>query len=107
MPACRPDRIDSSPRYATRLLAALGLWLSEAKTQIVQMREGFDFLGFHIRRSSRQDLAGVPNHALLVEFSLLWSRMCDFYRIPTKLRPRSTEVTTCAASPVGWTSPGI
>ena len=31
------------------VLAPLGLRLSEAKTQIVHMSEGFDFLGFHIQ----------------------------------------------------------
>ena len=31
------------------LLASIGLRLSAAKTQIVQLSEGFDFLGFHIR----------------------------------------------------------
>jgi RNA-directed DNA polymerase len=31
------------------VLAPLGLRLSEAKTQIVHMSDGFDFLGFHIR----------------------------------------------------------
>ena len=32
-----------------RVLSPVGLNLSEAKTQIVHMSEGFDFLGFHIR----------------------------------------------------------
>ena len=32
-----------------RVLAPIGLNLSEAKTQVVHMSEGFDFLGFHIR----------------------------------------------------------
>ncbi|GGP90582.1 group II intron reverse transcriptase/maturase [Streptomyces melanogenes] len=31
------------------VLARLGLRLSQAKTRVVHMREGFDFLGFHIR----------------------------------------------------------
>ncbi|GAB3767385.1 group II intron reverse transcriptase/maturase [Microlunatus parietis] len=32
-----------------QVLAPIGLTLSEAKTQIVHMSEGFDFLGFHIQ----------------------------------------------------------
>ena len=36
------------------VLAPLGLRLSEAKTQIVHMSEGFDFLGFHIRWRRKQ-----------------------------------------------------
>jgi RNA-directed DNA polymerase len=35
----------------THWLKARGLTLSEEKTQIVHLCEGFDFLGFHIRRS--------------------------------------------------------
>jgi RNA-directed DNA polymerase len=31
------------------VLAPLGLRLSEAKTRVVDMRDGFDFLGFHIK----------------------------------------------------------
>lgn len=31
------------------VLAPLGLRLSQAKTQVVHLREGFDFVGFHIR----------------------------------------------------------
>ncbi len=31
------------------MLAPIGLRLSVAKTQIVHMSDGFDFLGFHIR----------------------------------------------------------
>jgi RNA-directed DNA polymerase len=33
----------------TEVLAPMGLWLSQAKTQIVHMSDGFDFLGFHIQ----------------------------------------------------------
>src|SRR6266700_271792 len=33
----------------TRVLAPIGLRLSPAKTRIVHMSEGFDFLGFHIQ----------------------------------------------------------
>ena len=38
----------------TDVLAPLGLQLSAAKTQIVHMSEGFDFLGFHIRWRRKQ-----------------------------------------------------
>jgi RNA-directed DNA polymerase len=37
-----------------RVLAPLGLRLSAAKSQIVHMREGFDFLGFHIQRKRKR-----------------------------------------------------
>jgi RNA-directed DNA polymerase len=33
----------------TTVLAPLGLRLSPDKTRVVDMREGFDFLGFHIK----------------------------------------------------------
>ena len=34
----------------TAILAPLGLRLSPEKTRVVDIEEGFDFLGFHIRR---------------------------------------------------------
>jgi RNA-directed DNA polymerase len=33
----------------TAVLAPLGLRLSHDKTRVVEMRNGFDFLGFHIK----------------------------------------------------------
>jgi RNA-directed DNA polymerase len=36
------------------VLAPMGLQLSQAKTQVVHMSEGFDFLGFHIRWRRKQ-----------------------------------------------------
>jgi RNA-directed DNA polymerase len=38
----------------SRVLATLGLRLSQAKTQIVHMADGFDFLGFHIQWRRKQ-----------------------------------------------------
>ena len=39
------------------MLQPIGLVLSPAKTQIVHMSVGFDFLGFHIRWGRPQQLA--------------------------------------------------
>jgi RNA-directed DNA polymerase len=44
-----PGHVETLREEITHVLAAVGLRLSEAKTQIVHMSEGFDFLGFHIR----------------------------------------------------------
>jgi RNA-directed DNA polymerase len=48
------------------VLAAMGLRLSEAKTRIVHLDEGFDFLGFRIQRhrkrgSTRRHLYTYPS----------------------------------------------
>jgi group II intron reverse transcriptase/maturase len=38
---------------ATRILAALGVVVNEAKTRIVHLSQGFEFLGYKIKRGSR------------------------------------------------------
>jgi RNA-directed DNA polymerase len=43
------------------VLAPMGLRLSEAKTRVVHIDEGFDFLGFHIQRKRKQ---GTQRQAL-------------------------------------------
>jgi RNA-directed DNA polymerase len=43
------DDLDALRERITGVLAPLGLRLSPAKTRVVHMREGFDFLGFHIQ----------------------------------------------------------
>jgi RNA-directed DNA polymerase len=40
--------VEAVREEAARVLAPMGLRLSEAKTQVVHMRDGFDFLGFRI-----------------------------------------------------------
>lgn len=41
--------VEALREQITHVLQSIGLVLSPAKTQIVHMSEGFDFLGFHIR----------------------------------------------------------
>jgi RNA-directed DNA polymerase len=43
------DHADALREDVARILAPLGLRLSPAKTQVVHMSDGFDFLGFHIQ----------------------------------------------------------
>jgi RNA-directed DNA polymerase len=43
------EHLEDKREEITAVLAPMGLRLSEAKTRIVHMRDGFDFLGFHIR----------------------------------------------------------
>ena len=43
------DHVEGLREQIAHVLAPMGLRLSEAKTQIVHMSEGFDFLGFHIQ----------------------------------------------------------
>ncbi|HET6754201.1 MAG TPA: hypothetical protein VFH23_09660, partial [Jiangellaceae bacterium] len=51
-----------------RVLAPLGLRLSAAKTQVVHMSDGFDFLGFHIRwkRKRGTNKSDVPHFSATV-----------------------------------------
>lgn len=48
------DDLHALRERVTRVLAPMGLVLSEAKTQIVHMSEGFEFLGFHIQWSRKR-----------------------------------------------------
>ena len=41
--------VDTLREEITAVLATIGLAFSEAKTRVVQMADGFDFLGFHIQ----------------------------------------------------------
>ena len=45
----------------TALLAPMGLRLSEEKTVITHIDEGFDFLGFHIQRKPSREPTGAPS----------------------------------------------
>ena len=44
-----PGHVEEVRDEITAVLAPLGLRLSQDKTRVVDMREGFDFLGFHIK----------------------------------------------------------
>jgi RNA-directed DNA polymerase len=44
-----PDHVQELREQITAVLAPLGLRLSPDKTRVVDMRAGFDFLGFHIK----------------------------------------------------------
>ena len=43
------------------VLAPMGLRLSPEKTRVVHIDEGFDFLGFHIRRMHKRELASLDH----------------------------------------------
>jgi RNA-directed DNA polymerase len=46
--------VETLREHVAAVLAPLGLRLSAAKTQIVHMSDGFDFLGFHIRGAASE-----------------------------------------------------
>lgn len=50
---CRQD-VEDLRGEVTEVLAPLGLRLSEAKTKVVHIADGFDFLGFHIQWRRKQ-----------------------------------------------------
>ena len=52
----------------TAFLASRGLELSAAKTRIVHIDDGFDFLGFNIRRFSNGKLLVRPQKEKLRDF---------------------------------------
>jgi RNA-directed DNA polymerase len=62
------------------VLATMGLTFSEAKTRIVNMSEGFDFLGFHIHRRRKRGtkvytfIADRPIRSLKAKIRALASR---------------------------------
>jgi RNA-directed DNA polymerase len=87
------------------VLAAMGLRLSEAKTRIVHLDEGFDFLGFRIQRhpkrgSTRRHLSTYPSKAALAAIKT---------KVPTATREGRNEplpVLLGRLNPVlrGWTN---
>jgi RNA-directed DNA polymerase len=48
------EHADALHEEVAHVLAPLGLRLAEAKTRVVDLDEGFDFLGFHIQRKRRR-----------------------------------------------------
>jgi RNA-directed DNA polymerase len=48
------EHAEALRQEVTALLAPMGLQLSEAKTRICHIDEGFDFLGFHIQRKRKR-----------------------------------------------------
>ncbi len=57
--------VEALREQVARVLDPLGLRLSPAKTRIVHMSDGFDFLGFHIqwrRKSRHEELVRVYLH---------------------------------------------
>ena len=58
----------------TAFLASRGLELSAAKTRIVHIDDGFDFLGFNIRRFSNGKLLVRPQKEKLRDSGLRKSR---------------------------------
>lgn len=62
---------DQAEQVKTRLagwLAPRGLALNEDKTRIVHLTEGFDFLGFHVRRYANGKLIIKPSAAAVQRF---------------------------------------
>lgn len=58
------DQAEALKADTANFLASQGLRLSEAKTQITHVDDGFDFLGFRIQRRPREGKTGIrrPRH---------------------------------------------
>ena len=59
------EHAEQALTWARTQLASLGLQLHPEKTQIVEDREGFDFLGFHHRRVALRRQGGRPSWGVL------------------------------------------
>jgi RNA-directed DNA polymerase len=70
---------------AEQVLATIGLRLSEAKTKVVNLDEGFDFLGFHIQRRQKR---GTTKRVVYTQPSK---------RAITKVKRRVREITRRAS----------
>ena len=51
------DDVEGLREQIAGVLAPMGVNLSQEKTRIVHMGEGFDFLGFHIQRRRKQGIS--------------------------------------------------
>lgn len=89
------------PRVA-EFLHERGLALSEAKTRIVHMKEGFNFLGFHIRKFGNRDekLLSVPQK----EKVLKHTRAIRSYLDAHKQTPAVQVIKTLNPLIRGWTN---
>ncbi len=56
----------------TEFLASRGLSLSEAKTRIVHINDGFNFLGFTVRRVSKRTFSALDNHVWRIVYK--WAK---------------------------------
>jgi RNA-directed DNA polymerase len=81
-------------------LAPRGLAFNEAKTRIVHLREGFDFLGFSLRRYSSGKLLIKPSATAIKRFR---KRLAGEFRA---LRGTNAEAVLAAIVPItrGWSA---
>ena len=82
----------------TEFLASRGLSLSEAKTRIVHINDGFNFLGFTVRRFPNGKLLTPPQKEKVIEHQ---RRLSAFLRAHRQLP--TTEVIRALAPVIrGW-----
>ena len=87
------------------MLAPLGLRLSEEKSRVCHLDEGFDFLGFRIQRRRKK---GTSEHDVYTYPSkkALPSIMAKV-RALTKKSTSSRTSLTCSASSTRWCGDGV
>jgi hypothetical protein len=97
-----------SQEQAQRVKAELAVWLAgrglafnEAKTRIVEVREGFDFLGFSIRRYRNGKLLIKPSDAAIKRIR---QRLRAEFR---RLRGCNVAVAPATIVPIVRGSPGV
>lgn len=85
------------------VLAPLGLRLSESKTRVVHLDEGFDFLGFHIQRRTRKG-TGKKTVYTYPSKKALFSVMAKVRTLTSRSRHATLEALLRQLNPVlrGW-----
>jgi RNA-directed DNA polymerase len=85
------------------VLAPLGLRLSESKTRVVHLDEGFDFLGFHIQRRTRRGTTRKAVYTYPSKKALL-SIMAKVRALTSRSRHLTLEALLRQLNPVlrGW-----
>jgi len=76
-----------------------GVWLSEEKTKITHINQGFDFLGFNLRKYNGKLLI-KPSKASIADF---WLKIREIFR---KCRAHNADVLISRLNPVirGWSN---
>jgi len=80
-------------------LAERGLTLSEAKTRVVHIDDGFDFLGFNVRRFRRKVLTKPQREKVLLHL-----RGIRDYLVRSRTKPTSVVIGELAPVVRGWSN---
>jgi RNA-directed DNA polymerase len=97
------EQADALWDEVSQVLAPLGLRLSESKTRVCHLTEGFDFLGFHIRRRRRKGTSTWTIYTYPSKKALL-SVMAKVRTLTNRIKAASLEELLKQLNPIlqGW-----